>query len=126
MHSLVFKTLSEAIPHVIETTFGWLKSFTEAEPEKVSEKPVKSRPTKTIYHKPHDTYQITGEEYDIILMDKLLADDINYGLPRKNRINQAQLTAQLNQKLGLDKSKAFYGRIWRGETPRPRTPGEPK
>jgi seryl-tRNA synthetase len=120
MHSLTFKVISEVIPHAVETGFSWIKTWIN-EPIPKSELEIKLRPfpSKTS-RKTHNHTKITAKQHDDILMAK---DDLDFTngmrLSGTRKITQDQLVAELNKTLGLNKSKAFYIRIWNGHKERP-------
>jgi len=127
MHSLVFKTISEAIPHAINAVVGLFKSapenwseqfFKDLEAKKTPvTNPIPGRPRK---YKQRDNTPITGEEFDLICDRKNNLDIANnlreHGVPK---IKQDELVSLLNAELGLNKAKTFYGNIWNGHKERP-------
>ena len=135
MHSLAFKALSEAIPRAVEAVFDWFKSgnadwgndlFNQLDKDKARSEFTPSgrkRPAHGIHHKHHDHTPITGTDYDDIRLEKIIMDEANAARPQgTKKMTQDELTELLNIKLGLDKSKAFYYRIWSGHMDRPKKP----
>lgn len=136
MHSLAFKAISEVIPRAVEAVFDWFKGgnqdwgndfFNQLDEEKKRKlsSTGRRRPVPGIHHKQHDHTPITGAQHDDIRLGKIIMDEANANRPAGTRkMTQDQLTEQLNAELGLDKSKAFYYRIWSGHKERPQPTSE--
>jgi len=126
MHSLVFKTLSTAIPHAVETGFNWIKSWIEDDPKLTSKSYPTIKPRISITpRKKHDHAPITAEQHDEIIRMKDDLDFVNgLRLTGSRKTTQDQLTVEINKTLGLNKSKAFYIRIWNGHKERPHSTPE--
>ena len=80
--------------------------------DKETAKPLAAKPVTVSRRKKYDTTPFTEEHIQKIHSFKAHFDSLNETLESKDKFTQADITYQLNQEFGLDKSITAYRRVW--------------